>query len=207
MVSPSQRYLSTRGGSYGCKFEDVVLEGLASDGGLFICEEIPAIPDAWNSEGKDTTNWLKWDFQRLAFEIFSLYIDSEEIPSDDLREIVRKSYATFRAPEVVPLVCLDEEKGLWLLELFHGPTFAFKVCTRVYDVESFVSLYGVSQYFQSYRQRLIVRPLVSLSFSKKKAFMDQRHFFRQSFSIILLFNTSPMYNCYRVATENLPNRT
>lgn len=128
MVSPSQRYLSTRGGSYDCKFEDVVLEGLASDGGLFICEEIPAIPESWTGKENEDMNWLKWDFERLAFEIFSLYIDPEEIPSIDLREIVRKSYASFRAPEVVPLVCLDAEKGLWLLELFHGPTFAFKVC-------------------------------------------------------------------------------
>ena len=127
MVFPSQRYLSSRGGSYDCRFEDVVLQGLASDGGLFIPEEIPAIPDAWNGDEKDNMNWLKWDFEQLAFEIFSLYIHHEEIPSSDLREIVRKSYASFRSPEVAPLVSLDDEKGLWLLELFHGPTFAFKV--------------------------------------------------------------------------------
>ena len=126
MVSPSQRYLSSRGGSYDCTFEDVVLQGLASDGGLFIPEQIPLIPDAWNQE-RDDQNWLKWDFEQLAFEIFSLYVDHQEIPSKDLREIVRKSYATFRASEVTPLVCLDGQKGLHLLELFHGPTFAFKV--------------------------------------------------------------------------------
>lgn len=143
MVSPSQRYLSTRGGSYGCKFEDVVLEGLASDGGLFICEGIPAIPDAWNGEENDNMNWLKWDFEQLAFEIFSLYIHHDEIPSSDLRNIVKKSYASFRAPEVVPLVCLDEVKRLWLLELFHGPTFAFKVCTIFRKVDAFLSTKGI----------------------------------------------------------------
>ncbi len=126
MVPSSQRYLSTRGDSYGCTFEEVVLQGLASDGGLFIPEEIPLIPDAW-TQGSNGKNWLKWDFEQLAFEIFSLYIEDREIPSADLREIVKKSYASFRAPEVTPLVCLDEEKHLHLLELFHGPTFAFKV--------------------------------------------------------------------------------
>lgn len=125
MVSPSQRYLSTRGGSYDCSFENVVLQGLASDGGLFIPQEIPSINDAWKQEDGDS--WLKWDFETLALRIFSLYIDPEEIPTEDLKKIIKKSYASFRAPEVTPLVCLDKEKGLHLLELFHGPTFAFKV--------------------------------------------------------------------------------
>ena len=124
MVSPipSQRYLSSRGGSYDCKFEEVVLQGLASDGGLFIPEEIPHIPHEWSEK------WLDWSFEEAAFNIFSLYISPDEIPAKDLREIIRKSYATFRTPEVAPLVTLDEQKGLHLLELFHGPTFAFKVC-------------------------------------------------------------------------------
>ena len=65
-------------------------------------------------------------FEELAFEIFSLYIDPNEIPSKDLKNIVNKSYSAFRAPNVTPLVTLDQEKQLYLLELFHGPTFAFK---------------------------------------------------------------------------------
>ena len=103
-----------------------MLEGLASDGGLFIPEEIPLIPDTWKQEN-DEGNWLKWNFEELAFQLFSLYIDPEEIPPTDLREIVTKSYASFRTSTVTPLVSLDEEKSLHLLELFHGPTFAFKV--------------------------------------------------------------------------------
>ncbi|KAL8815334.1 MAG: hypothetical protein Q9223_005523 [Gallowayella weberi] len=116
----SQRYLSTRGGSYGLGFEEVVLKGLASDGGLFIPEEIPTIPQDW---GQD---WLHWSFQELAFRIFSLYISPSEIPPDDLHKIVDKSYSSFRAPDITPLVTLDQDKQLHLLELFHGPTFAFK---------------------------------------------------------------------------------
>ncbi|CZT52803.1 probable threonine synthase [Rhynchosporium secalis] len=118
--TPSQRYLSTRGGSYGLSFEEVVLKGLASDGGLFIPEEIPAIPRDWESK------WKNLSFSELAFEILSLYISSSEIPPADLKEVINRSYSTFRAPETVPLVTLDETNNLHLLELFHGPTFAFK---------------------------------------------------------------------------------
>ncbi|PNS18462.1 Threonine synthase [Sphaceloma murrayae] len=116
----SQRYLSTRGGSYDFSFEDVVLKGLASDGGLFIPEEIPSLPSDWQ------TKWASHSFQELAFEIFSLYISPSEIPPADLKEIVNRSYSTFRSQEVTPVITLDESKNLHLLELFHGPTFAFK---------------------------------------------------------------------------------
>ncbi|KAK5130645.1 hypothetical protein LTR08_001855 [Meristemomyces frigidus] len=118
--SASQRYLSTRGGSYDLSFEDVVLKGLAPDGGLFIPEEIPSLPSDWQ------TKWREYSFQELALEIFSLYISREEIPEQDLKEIIRKSYSTFRADDIAPTVVLDESKRLHLLELFHGPTFAFK---------------------------------------------------------------------------------
>lgn len=101
-------------------FEDVVLKGLAGDGGLFIPEEIPSLPSDWR------TRWRDHSFQQLAFEIFSLYISREEIPESDLRDIVKKSYERFRASDITPTVTLDQDKHLHLLELFHGPTFAFK---------------------------------------------------------------------------------
>ena len=101
-------------------FEDVVLKGLASDGGLFIPEEIPSLRSDWR------TKWRNYTFQELAYEIFSLYISPEEIPSEDLKDIIRRSYGTFRAKDITPMVTLDEGKKLHLLELFHGPTFAFK---------------------------------------------------------------------------------
>lgn len=116
----SQRYLSTRGGSYDLSFEDVVLKGLASDGGLFIPEEIPSLPTDWASK------WQHLSFEDLAYEIFSLYISSSEIPSEDLKGIINRSYSTFRTKDVTPTVTLDEKKNIHLLELFHGPTFAFK---------------------------------------------------------------------------------
>ncbi|KAI9774342.1 MAG: threonine synthase [Geoglossum simile] len=116
----SQRYLSTRGGSYGLSFEEVVLKGLASDGGLFIPEEVPSLPSGW------ATEWRDLEFTDLAFEVLSLYISPDEIPPTDLRSLIQRSYGTFRSPDITPLVTLDEKDGLHLLELFHGPTFAFK---------------------------------------------------------------------------------
>jgi threonine synthase len=101
-------------------FEDVVLKGLAADGGLFIPEEIPALPQDWQ------TTWKDHSFQQLALEIFSLYISPSEIPRKDLEGIIKRSYAGFRAPNVTPIRTLDSKKNLHLLELFHGPTFAFK---------------------------------------------------------------------------------
>ena len=97
-----------------------MLKGLASDGGLFIPEEIPNLPADWQSK------WKHYNFQELAFEIFSLYISQDDISSKDLQEIIHWSYSTFRAPDITPLITLDREKNLHLLELFHGPTFAFK---------------------------------------------------------------------------------
>ncbi|KAJ6263786.1 LOW QUALITY PROTEIN: hypothetical protein Dda_2358 [Drechslerella dactyloides] len=119
MASP-QSYLSTRGGSSGFSFEDTVLKGLAADGGLFIPEAIPALPADWQ------TAWADLTFQELAFNIFSAYISPSEIPAEDLKTLIHRSYATFRHPAVTPLVPLLPEKNLYLLELFHGPTFAFK---------------------------------------------------------------------------------
>jgi threonine synthase len=98
----------------------VVLKGLASDGGLFIPEEIPSLPSSWESE------WRDLSFEDLAFRIISLYVSPSEIPPEDLKDIIKRSYSTFRHPERTPIVELDAKKHLYLLELFHGPTFAFK---------------------------------------------------------------------------------
>ena len=87
---------------------------------MFIPEQIPKLPDDWSQKWRDLT------FNELACEILSLYISPSEISSQDLKGIVNRSYQTFRAPGITPLICLDRKKKLYLLELFHGPTFAFK---------------------------------------------------------------------------------
>ncbi|RYP69099.1 hypothetical protein DL770_008306 [Monosporascus sp. CRB-9-2] len=113
----SQIFLSTRGGDYGLSFETAVLKGLAPDGGLFLPHEIPTAAD-WRS-------WKDLSYEELALQILSLYISSSEIPTDDLRRIIDRSYSTFREKDVAPLVHLQDDH-LYLLELFHGPSYSFK---------------------------------------------------------------------------------
>ncbi|KAL8884532.1 MAG: hypothetical protein Q9215_007444 [Flavoplaca cf. flavocitrina] len=119
-TTTSQRYLSTRGGSYGFSFEETVLKGLAADQGLFLPEDIPALPSDWQDA------WSQLTFSELAFKIFSLYIAPSEIEPTALRDIIDRSYSSFRVPSVTPTVTLDHAKKVHLLELYHGETFAFK---------------------------------------------------------------------------------
>lgn len=96
------------------------MKGLASDGGLYIPEEIPSLPVDWQ------TKWKGMSFNEIAFEIMSLYVSDAEIPAMDLKDLITRSYSTFRSSDVTPLHLLDKSSNLYVLELFHGPTFAFK---------------------------------------------------------------------------------
>ena len=100
-------------------FEDVVLKGLASDGGLFHPHTIPNVRSQYMS-------WKDLPFSDLAFNVLRLFIDASEVPDVDLKFIVDTSYSTFRESAVTPLISLSPSSNLHLLELFHGPTFAFK---------------------------------------------------------------------------------
>lgn len=114
--SASITYRSTRGGASGLTFERAVFEGLAPDGGLFVPEVVPDVSGVYKS-------WSALPFDALAFEIASLFCGEDVMPASDLRDIMRRSYASFSHPEVVPTVPLGD---LHVMELFHGPTFAFK---------------------------------------------------------------------------------
>lgn len=96
------------------------MTGLAPDGGLYIPTAIPTLPEDF------LTKWANLSFQELAFEILSLYISRQEIPADNLKEIIEKSYSTFRSKDITPTTTLNKDINLHLLELFHGPTYAFK---------------------------------------------------------------------------------
>ncbi|CAN5282647.1 threonine synthase [soil metagenome] len=111
-------YISTRGDSTPRRFCDILLEGLAPDGGLYLPISYPQIDDA------TLTRWRSLAYADLAFEILSLYID--DIPADDLRALVRRTYTAevFGTPEIVPLKPLVP--GLALQALSNGPTLAFK---------------------------------------------------------------------------------
>jgi len=109
------RYISTRGGIAPISFSEAVMMGLSVDGGLLLPEKLPVV------EAATAAAWEKLSYQELAFEVLRLFID--DIPAADLRELIRRSYATFRHPEITPLVAVGDCR---IMELFHGPTLAFK---------------------------------------------------------------------------------
>jgi threonine synthase len=115
----SKVYRSTRSSEQQeLSFEDVVMKGLASDGGLFLPSTIPSLPTDF------LTQWKDLSFTELAFNILRLYIDEAEISNSDLNDLITRSYSTFRSKDVTPIKKLNDD--LYLLELFHGPTYAFK---------------------------------------------------------------------------------
>lgn len=98
----------------------VVLGGLAKNGGLYIPDHMPSLPDNF------LTAWKDMSYNELALEIFSLFINEEDVPRADLKLLIEKSYSTFRHAEVAPLKQVDTKE--YVLELFFGPTLAFKDC-------------------------------------------------------------------------------
>ena len=116
------RYLSTRAASSDKaerkRFCEILLEGLAPDGGLYLPESYPQVDDA------TLTQWRSLSYADLAFEILSLYID--DIPAADLKAICAKTYTEeiFGSQEIVPIRPLED--GLYLEALSNGPTLAFK---------------------------------------------------------------------------------
>ena len=107
------RYISTRGRAPALGFCDTLLAGLASDGGLYVPERWPALPAVRPGAS----------YARVAAGVVGAFAGDELEPAV-LERLCTEAYAGFRHPAVCPLVQLDA--GEWLLELFHGPTLAFK---------------------------------------------------------------------------------
>ena len=109
-------YVSTRNKSKTFKFKDVFLKGLADDGGLFVPE------DEFNFDSEKLNSLKDLDYNELAKEIISPFVD-DFINDDDLSKIIKKSYSSFRKKNVIDLLKVEDR---FILELFHGPTLAFK---------------------------------------------------------------------------------
>jgi len=110
------KYLSTRGGVEPIGFAEAVMMGLGTDGGLLVPERLPELAPETLRE------WSGLRFQDLAVQVIAPFV-GDEIPRGDLVDLVERSYATFSHPETTPL---REAGGRQYLELFHGPTAAFK---------------------------------------------------------------------------------
>lgn len=111
------KYISTRGQSPALNFEQVLLTGLAPDGGLYVPESLPQFSK------DEIASWVGLSYTDLAFKIVQPFV-ADSIPADDLKAIIDETYVDFRHPAIAPLVQLNSNE--WLLELFQGPTLAFK---------------------------------------------------------------------------------
>src|SRR5665213_245622 len=111
------RYVSTRGEAPALDFVEVMLAGLARDGGLYVPEQWPSL------DAKTIAGFAGRPYAEVAFEVIKPFVGGT-IADADLARMAREAYGTFRHPAVAPLNELDA--GLFVLELFHGPTLAFK---------------------------------------------------------------------------------
>ncbi|MEL7029005.1 MAG: threonine synthase, partial [Pseudomonadota bacterium] len=111
------KYVSTRGQAPALDFEGVLLAGLASDGGLYV-------PEAWPQIGAaDIARFGSCSYADVAEHVIAPFV-GEAIPPAELRRIISSAYASFRHRAVAPLLQIGPAE--WVLELFHGPTLAFK---------------------------------------------------------------------------------
>ena len=110
------KYISTRNSSKEFNFSEVFIKGLADDGGLFIPTTVPKLPS------EELQRFSKLNYQDLAKEIIFLFCN-ETIEKNELSNIIDRSYLKFREKNVIKLSDIGKNK---LLELFHGPTLAFK---------------------------------------------------------------------------------
>lgn len=109
------KFISTRGETPALGFSDAVATGLAPDGGLYLPERMPDLSG-------ELGRMAGLDYPSLCFEFMRVF--ATDIPAEELRGLVAKSYARFTDPAIAPLRPLA--KGLYVLELWHGPTLAFK---------------------------------------------------------------------------------
>ena len=111
------RYISTRGSAPVLSFEDALLTGLARDGGLYVPETIPRFSD------KDVADMATMSYEDIAFKVMRPFI-GDTFTDAEFTALIDKAYSGFNHTVRAPLVQLDQ--GHFLLELFHGPTLAFK---------------------------------------------------------------------------------
>ncbi|RRW43605.1 threonine synthase [Pseudomonas luteola] len=111
------RYISTRGNAPALNFEDVLLAGLASDGGLYVPENLPRFTQ------EEIASWAGLPYHELAFRVMRPFVEGS-ISDTDFKQILEETYGAFAHSAIAPLRQLNANE--WVMELFHGPTLAFK---------------------------------------------------------------------------------
>ncbi|MCA1795958.1 MAG: threonine synthase, partial [Geobacteraceae bacterium] len=110
------RYKSTRGSVSDISFSDAVMMGLATDGGLLLPEYIPSISE------QERARFRSMEYPEVAYNIIKRFV-GDNISTDDLQQIIQRSYSKFTHPQITPV---QRHGEVHILELFYGPTLAFK---------------------------------------------------------------------------------
>jgi threonine synthase len=132
------KYTSTRDSYKLYTFEEALCSGYAPDGGLYVPQDLPSI------DAHTLKSWSKLDYVDLATTVLEMFVD--DIPKSDLHEILQHAFSGFDKEAVVPVFSLQEK--LYMVELFHGPTFCFK------DL-GMRAVIGLLAYFAKQRQSAI----------------------------------------------------
>jgi len=111
------KYISTRGKAEPQDFEQVLLTGLAPDGGLYVPESLPHFSES------EIASWSELSYNELAMKVINPFV-AGAVPESELKRCIDESYASFSHKAVAPLKMLGTNE--WILELYHGPTLAFK---------------------------------------------------------------------------------
>lgn len=119
-MSDPIRFTSTCGTQASVGFDQAVLQGFAPDGGLFVPDRLPRFSKT------DLAEMASLGYPEICSRVLSAFIDPDIIPAPDLDRLVRDSFRRFSHPEILPLVPCPGQTGLYILELFHGPTLSFK---------------------------------------------------------------------------------
>ncbi len=114
------KFISNKGGGTPVNFETAILDGFASDGGLYVPEHLP------NISNEQLKAWKNLSYIDLAFEILSLFIDRSIVSEMELKKLLKDAYASFEKEETIPLHPLTSRKDTYVMELFYGPTLSFK---------------------------------------------------------------------------------
>lgn len=121
------KYKSTRSSSISCSFEEAICSGYAPDGGLFVPSMLPKI------DSQMLENWSSLTYPDLAWNVMRMFISSEEISDEELKQICHKSFVRGFGDDdddnddvTKDIIPVRKIGSSYLVELFHGPTFCFK---------------------------------------------------------------------------------
>jgi len=114
------QFVSNKGGGQPVDFETAILDGFASDGGLYVPTTLPEI------SLEEMTKWKDYSYTEVAYEILSRFIDESVISEKELKHLLKESFSTFYHEKLIPNYRLKSIPNFYIQELFHGPTLSFK---------------------------------------------------------------------------------